>query len=141
MLTRWDPFAEMSRLQDQLNRAAADAEERSRVLRPRVDIREEDDAFVVHVELPGVKLSDIHVEVERGMLSIRGERKLTTDEAVRKSYRRIEQHYGAFSRTFSLPDNVDADAISANLNSGVLDLRIPKRASNAPRKITINAPS
>ena len=141
MLTRWDPFAEMSRLQDQLARAAVDTEDRSRVLRPRVDIREADDAFVLHVELPGVKLADVTVEVERGVLSIRGERKLTTDEAVRKSYRRVEQHYGAFTRSFSLPDNVDTDAITATLNAGILDLRIPKRASSSPRKIAVNPPS
>ena len=72
MLTRWDPFSEMSRLQDHLARAAHESEEKGRSMRPAVDIREEAAAFVVHVELPGVKIEDIHVEVERGVLNIRG---------------------------------------------------------------------
>ena len=141
MLARWDSLFEPSRFHDHLARAALDVEPASRVLRPRVDIREEDDAFVLHVALPGVKLADIQVEVERGVLAIRGERKFTSDEAVRKTYRRVEHHFGAFSRSFSLPDNVDTDAITASLDAGILDVRIPKRASTASRKITINSPS
>ena len=110
-------------------------------MRPAVDIREEAAAFVVHVELPGVKIEDIHVEVERGVLNIRGERKFSTDETVRKSYRRVEQSYGSFSRAFSLPDNVDTDAITADLTAGILDVRIPKKQSASPRKIAVNPAS
>ena len=141
MLARWDSLFEASRFHDHHARASLDVDSAARVLRPRVDIREEDEAFVLHVALPGVKLADIAVEVERGVLAVRGERKFTTDEAVRKTYRRVEHHFGAFTRSFTLPDNVDTDAITASLDSGILDVRIPKRASTASRKITVNAPS
>lgn len=134
MLTRWDPFSEMSRLQDQLLGRAG---EEARSFRPAVDIREEDNAFIVHAELPGVKQSDIHIEVERGLLTIRGERKFATDETTKKSFRRVERFYGSFSRTFSLPENADAEQISADLKDGVLDVRIPKKTQPTARKIEI----
>ena len=144
MLTRWDTFSELSRLQDQLFRSAyanGGDEDKGRTLRPAVDIREEDDAFVVHVELPGVKLEDVSVEVERNVLGIRGERKFSTDEKLRKSYRRVEQFYGAFQRSFSLPENVNAEAITAELSDGILSVRLPKKAAPTARKISVNAAS
>lgn len=137
MLTRWDPFAEMSRLQDQFPSFWGRAGEEARSFRPAVDIREEDNAYLVHAELPGVKQDDIHIEVERGLLTIRGERKFASDETTKKSFRRVERFYGSFSRSFSLPDNADADHISAELKEGVLDVRIPKKAQPTPRKIEV----
>lgn len=136
MLNRWDPFAEMSRIQDQfagLGRAGEEA----RSFRPAVDIREESDAYVVHAELPGVKQSDIHVEVERGLLTVRGERKFASDEATKKTFRRVERFYGTFSRSFTLPENADAEHVSADLKDGVLDVRIPKKAQSGARKIEV----
>jgi HSP20 family protein len=144
MLNRWDPFSELSRLQDHLYRSAyvnGGEEAKGQTVRPAVDIREEEDSFVLHVELPGVKLEDVAVEVERNVLGIRGERKFSNDEKVRKSYRRVEQYYGNFQRSFSLPENVDSNAITAQMVDGILSVRLPKKAAPTPRKISVNAAS
>ena len=135
MLTRWDPFAEMNRLQEQIWGRRAPAELAN--FRPAVDIREEADAYVVHCEMPGLKSEEVDVEVENGMLTIRGERKFTKDENEKKTFRRIERYYGSFERSFSLPDNADGGAVSAELKNGVLDVRIPKKAAPQPTKVTV----
>ena len=95
-MMHWDPFAELNRISQHLAQRNTD----DQVMRPLVDIREEQNAFVVHAELPGVKPEDVHVEVERGVLTIRGERKFTSDEATKKQYRRVERHYGVVERSF-----------------------------------------
>ncbi len=138
MLTRWDPFADMNRLQDQILGLSRAGEE-ARSFRPAVDIREEEGACVVHAELPGVKQEDIHVEVERGLLTIRGERKFSSDEATKKSFRRVERFYGSFSRSFTLPETADAENVTADLKDGVLDVRIPKRTAATARKIEVKS--
>ena len=102
-MMHWDPFAELNRIQ-QLSRRNENAE---RAMRPLVDIREDETSFVVQAELPGTKPEDVHVEVERGVLTIRGERRFSSDENVQKQYRRVERYYGAFERSFSLPSEVD----------------------------------
>lgn len=137
MVTRWDPFSELNRLHDQyfLPRGG---ESEARAARPAVDIREEGTAFFIHVEVPGVKQEDVNVEVDRGMLTIRAERKSPPDD-VKKTFRRVERYYGTTSRSFALPDNADPEAISAELADGVLHVRIPKRAEKASRKIAVKA--
>ena len=129
MLTRWDPFAEMSRLLEQ------GAGERG-TMRPEVDIFEEKDAIVVKAELPGVDAKDVDVTVEDGLLTISGQRRMEHKDE-REGYHRVECSYGSFSRSFSLPDNVEADKIDASIDNGVLKLRLPKRASSQPRRIAI----
>lgn len=136
MFTRWDPFSEMNRLHDQVARRTLDVERAG--FRPAVDIREEADAYLLHIEVPGVKREDLHVEVDKGLLTIRGERKLTSEE-VKKSYRRVERHYGAFARSFALPDTADGEHVTADLHDGVLDVRLPKRSEKASRKVEIRA--
>ena len=138
MLNRWDPFAEMNRLHGGLlGRRVATGE--TAVFRPAVDIREEGDAYVVHAELPGVKPEDVDVEVENGMLTIRGERKFTRNDDEKKTFRRVERYYGAFERSFSLPDSVDGSSVSAALKDGVLDVRIPKKAHPQPKKVVVTS--
>ena len=138
MLNRWDPFSELNRLQEQMFRRG-DVEGARVELRPAVDIREEENAFVVDVEVPGVSREDLNVELDRGTLTVRGERKFASDETTKKSYRRVERYYGAFARSFSLPDNVDADNIAADLHDGILELRIPKKAQSGARKVEVRA--
>ena len=131
-LTRWDPFSELNRLHDQLF-GAAPAEQ---AFRPAVDIHESETAFTVTAELPGVKSEDLHVDIEKNTLTLRGERKLERDEE-RDGYRRVERVYGSFVRSFSLPDTVDTEAIDAKLSDGLLHLTIPKVAAPSPRRIEI----
>ena len=133
MLTRWDPFAELSRLQNDMNRMRG---ENRLGFSPAVDILEEEDAIVLSAELPGMKADDVHVHVEHGVLTLSGERRLESEEK-KGDYHRIERSYGSFSRAFALPKTVDAEAIDAKLEEGVLRLRLPKRAASEKRRIEI----
>lgn len=103
---------------------------------PRVDIREEDKRFVILADIPGVNPADIEVSMDKGVLSIKGERKSeTVAEGANAS--RSERFHGAFQRSFALPDSADADGISASGRHGVLEISIPKKAELAPRKIEV----
>jgi HSP20 family protein len=135
MLVRWDPFDEMSRLHDHFLGGRGLAKQAFQVA---VDIREEDDAFYVDAEVPGMSAEDVHVDVEKNVLTIRGERKVETEES-EGTYRRVERQYGSFSRSFTLPETVDADHINADLKEGVLALRLPKKEAPTPRSISVNA--
>jgi HSP20 family protein len=134
MLVRWDPFEEMNRLHDHFFSGRGLSTQAFQVA---VDIREEDDAFFVDAEVPGLAAEDVHVDVEKNVLTIRGERKVEKEEN-EDTYRRVERHYGSFTRSFTLPETVDADSISADLNNGVLALRLPKKEAPTPRSISVN---
>lgn len=135
MLVRWDPFEEMNRLHDHFFSGRGLAKQAFQVA---VDIREEDDAFFVDVDVPGLSAEDVDVDVEKNVLTIRGERKVEKEES-EGSYRRLERQYGGFSRSFTLPETVDADSISAGMKDGVLALRLPKKEAPTPRRISVNA--
>lgn len=94
---------------------------------PAVDVREETGRFVVEADLPGVAPADIEVTAEKGVLTLRGERKSEKRESA-KGYERIERVSGKFERRFALPENVQADAIKARFTHGVLEVSIPKQA-------------
>jgi HSP20 family protein len=104
---------------------------------PRVDIKEEEKRFVILADIPGVEPKDIEISMDKGILSIKGERKSETTEQSSK-LSRSECSYGAFYRRFALPDSADADGISANGKHGVLEISIPKRPETTPRRININ---
>lgn len=108
---------------------------------PAVDVSETETQFLLHVELPAVKKEDVQINVEQGVLTLSGERKLekVVDDKERKLHR-VERSYGRFTRSFSLPETVDADNIAATYKDGVLELNLPKRAKPNPkgRSITIN---
>ena len=103
---------------------------------PRVDIREEDKRFVIEADIPGVDPKAIEINMDKGVLSIRGERKseLKTGDG---KYSRVERAQGVFHRRFALPDSADADGIRATGKYGVLEISIPKRPETTPRKIEI----
>ncbi|MFZ5637200.1 MAG: Hsp20/alpha crystallin family protein [Pseudomonadota bacterium] len=105
---------------------------------PRVDIKEEADRFLILADLPGVAPQDVEVLMDKGILSIKGERKT---ESVEQSERfsRIERRYGSFHRRFALPDTADADGITATGHNGVLEISIPKRPESTPRRIQVGA--
>ena len=134
MLVRWDPFEEMNRLHDHFLSGRGLSKQ---ALSVAVDIREEDDAFYVDAEVPGLSAEDIKVDVEKNVLTLSGERKVEKEER-EGTYRRVERQYGSFSRSFSLPETVDAENIGADLNNGVLELKLPKKEAPTPRKIDIN---
>ncbi len=140
-IARWNPWSELesmnqriSRLLDQTQGRLA-TEEDSWV--PSVDIRETDDALLVQAELPGIDKKDVRLEVKDGILTLSGERryeKTVEDENVH----RVERAYGKFSRSFSLPNNVDTNAVEASMKDGVLSVRLPKAETAKPKAISID---
>lgn len=103
---------------------------------PAVDIKETDQAFVIHADLPGVKAEDIEVTMEEGVLTIKGERDSSKTEE-KENYKRIERFSGSFMRRFTLPDIADAANVSAKTKEGVLELIIPKVEKPKPQKISV----
>jgi HSP20 family protein len=104
---------------------------------PAVDIKEEDNQYLIHADIPGVKAGDIEVSMEKGVLTIKGERKHESTESS-DGYKRVERSHGVFMRRFSLPDSVDAENISASSQDGVLEVVIPKAEPEQPRRIQVN---
>lgn len=107
---------------------------------PRVDIVEEPQRFVLFADLPGVDPQDVEVLMDKGILSIRGERRTEID-AQNGRYSRIERRHGLFHRRFALPDSADAEGITANGRNGVLEISIPKRPETTPRRIQVGGAS
>lgn len=143
-----EPFRGLSNLQNQFNKIFNDsfrnqAEESALTTwAPAVDIYETPNELVVKADLPDVNEKDIDVRVENNLLTIRGERKFEKSVS-EENYLRVERTYGAFSRSFSLPNTVNAEAIGAEYKNGVLTVTLPKREESKPRqvKITVNAAS
>lgn len=134
MLTRWDPFTEMSRFQDELFRRGGEAERRR--FRPAVDVYEDQEGILLQADLPGVKSDNVHVDVNDGVLTLRADRKLEQEEK-KENYQIVERPYGTFERSFSLPTTVDAEKINAQLKEGVLNVWLPKSERSKPRRIEV----
>jgi len=140
-LVRWTPWQELENMNRQLSHlfddsplnTLSDAEQWA----PRVDIRETDDALLVQAELPGIDKKDVHLEVKDGVLTLSGERRYEKD-VKEENVHRVERVYGSFSRSFSLPTNVDAEKVDASMRDGVLEVRLPKRESAKPKAIAIH---
>ena len=105
---------------------------------PHVDIREDDTGFVLYADLPGIDPQDIEVHMDKGILSIKGERTLEGEQEG-GHFSRIERRHGLFHRRFALPDSADAEKITASGRHGVLEISIPKRPESAPRRIQVGA--
>lgn len=103
---------------------------------PRVDIKEEDTRFAIFADIPGVDPKDIEITMEKGILSIKGERSAEAKTENGK-LTRIERSHGMFYRRFALPDSADAENISATGKHGVLEIVIPKKPETTPRRIEI----
>ena len=136
-VVRYEPWALINRLRRELDQGF-DTVARDASWTPAVDIHEEAKQFVVRADLPGVKPADIEITAEQGVLSLRGARNFEqqNDEG---HYSRVERVRGKFVRTFTLPENVQTDAIKAQFKDGVLELTIPKVAKAEPRKIEVQA--
>jgi HSP20 family protein len=142
-ITRWDPFRNLTAFQDQFNRMFESTlkpnQDHSTLTTwaPAVDIYETENELVLKADLPDVDEKDIDVRVENNMLTIRGERKF--EQSLKEdNYLRVERAYGSFSRSFSLPNTVNTEAIRANYKNGVLKVELPKRAESKPKQVKIN---
>jgi len=144
VLTRWDPFREFSTLQDRMNRLFHDSfgDGREEALTttafaPPVDVYEDEHNVTLKIEVPGIEEKDIDVRVENNTLTVHGERKFEKDEK-EENYRRVERQYGSFTRTFTLPNTVDTESVSANYEKGVLKIKLAKKAEAKPKQIRVN---
>jgi HSP20 family protein len=146
-LVRYEPLDFLDRLHTQLNKLydpglLLGSDEESNIVTsrwtPAVDIKEENDRFVIHADVPGVDPKDIDVTMENGALTIKGERK-TESEEEREGYKRVERSRGTFYRRFSLPDTADSDKINAISKNGVLEIVIPKHEVVQARKISVKS--
>ena len=139
-VVRWEPARELATMEiDRLHRMFDNlfSENVQRGWMPAVDIYEtEAREFVVKAELADVKREDINITFENGVLTIRGDRKFS-DEVKRDHYHRIERQYGAFSRSFTVPQTVDASRIAASFKDGVLTVRMPQREEARPKQIEV----
>jgi len=142
-LSRFEPFRGVSSLQEQINRLFNDVFERPghesnlTSWAPAVDIFETEHELVVKADLPDVDPKDLDIRVENNILSIRGERKFEKKVSEDK-YLRVERAYGSFSRSFSLANTVNSEAIKADYQNGVLTLTIPKREEAKPKQIKVS---
>lgn len=103
---------------------------------PRVDIKEETERFLILADIPGVEPADIEVQMDKGILTIKGERN-TVNREEGESFSRVERAQGVFYRRFSLPDSANPEGITASGRNGVLEISIPKRPETTPRRIQV----
>jgi HSP20 family protein len=146
---RYQPYSLLDRLQREFDRLGSldpnfgegGNDDNSDVVvsqwRPAVDIREEQDRFVILADLPGVDPEEIEVTMENGVLTLKGERSSEKTEE-HEGYKRVERARGTFFRRFSLPDTADADRIEAKSKNGVLEIALPKKEQVKPKRITVN---
>jgi len=139
-LVRWDPFANlddmfarMPSLMGRWPRLSGDGESAAE-WSPTVDISETDAEYLLKAQLPAVRKEDVHITFADGMLTISGERKQEKEEKGEK-FHRIESLHGAFSRSFALPDAIEASSIRAEGKDGVITVHVPK-SKTEPRKLT-----
>jgi HSP20 family protein len=144
-ITRYYPWAQNHRFQDEIKQVfqrflGEDETDQSNVVTsqwtPRVDIQEEGKRFVILADIPGVEPKDIEINMDKGILSIKGERKSDVSAENGKTTR-VERSYGSFYRRFALPDSADAEGIRANGKHGVLEVSIPKKPETTPRRIEV----
>jgi HSP20 family protein len=148
IMTRWDAFHDLRGAQDQMYRLLAQAHGQevpqsgtgvtsSPAWAPPVDISERKDAYVLTVELPGVKVEDLEIAFQDGLLTIQGERPLTQD-STDEQFHVLERRYGLFRRSITLPLHVKADAIEASTEDGVLQVVVPKVEEVQPKRIKVH---
>ena len=141
-LTKYDPFHDLGDLpsgfrafQDTVNRLLSEPPS-GRPWTPAVDILETDNELMIKADLPQVDMQDIHVEIENGTLTLKGERKFEQEEKA-QGYHRIERSFGAFARYFSLPETVDPEKVKAEYKNGVLTVSLAKKELAKPRSIKV----
>ena len=147
-LIRWEPAREIGTIQNEMNRLFntffdTPSVAGSGALRrwiPAMDLVETENDYVLKADLPGLSDDDVKIEVEDNVLTISGQRK-SEHEQRKDGFHRVERSYGSFRRSLALPEGVDAEAIKASFDRGVLDVRIPKPEERKPHKVAISVGS
>jgi HSP20 family protein len=146
VLTRFEPYREFTTLQDRLNRlfrdSFGDSQDSLTTSRfsPAVDVYEDEHNVTLKLEVPGVDEKDLDIRVENNTLTVHGERKFEKEEK-EENFRRVERQYGSFTRSFTLPQTVDSEKVSAHYDKGVLKISLPKKAEAKPKQIKVNVAS
>jgi HSP20 family protein len=146
-MMRWDPFQDLRSAQDEMAQMspilahalglhAQRNDGRATAWAPALDICERKDAYLVTVELPGLKPEDLEITMEDGLLTIQGERQFTS-ESSEQQFHRVERRYGAFRRSITLPVHVLAEGIQASFEDGVLQILVPKAEEATPKHIQV----
>lgn len=141
-IMRWEPFRNLSSLQEQVNWLfesnfpSRGSESALTAWAPAVDVYETENELVIKADLPDVSEKDLDVRVENNILTIHGERKFE-QRVKEENYLRMERSYGSFSRSFSLPNSVNTEAIKAEYKDGVLNITLPKRAESKPKQVKV----
>jgi HSP20 family protein len=144
-LVRWEPVRELNSLQQEMNRlfssffetpTAGNGASYARRWIPAMDLVETGDEYVLTADLPGLSQDDINLEFEDNVLTVSGERKSEHTER-KEGFYRLERAAGSFSRSLTLPEGVDAEAVKATFDKGVLEVRIPKPEQRKPTKVAI----
>ncbi|MGO9563197.1 MAG: Hsp20/alpha crystallin family protein [Candidatus Korobacteraceae bacterium] len=144
VLTRWEPFRDLSALQNRMNRlfeaqygGGREESLTTGAFVPAVDIYEDEHSIQLKLEVPGIDEKDLDIKVENNVLSVSGERKLEKEEK-EENFHRVERRYGSFTRSFTLPSTVSTDDIQADYDHGVLKIRLAKRAEAKPKQIKVS---
>jgi HSP20 family protein len=145
VLTRWDPFRELQSLQGRMSRlfeeqyggGREDTLMSSGAFVPPVDIYEDQHGIQLKLEVPGIEEKDLNINVENNLLTVSGERKFEQEQK-EENFHRIERRYGSFSRSFTLPNTVDTEKITADYRNGLLNIRLVKREEAKPKQIKVN---
>lgn len=136
LLAKFDPFKEVERRFNGFLPAEWKEEMNLSGFSPAVNTREDDKAYYIHADLPGVDKKDIHIDLKDNMLTLSGERK-HKEEIKEKDYYKLESFYGKFQRSFTLPDDADGNSIDAKTENGVLNITISKTAPKETKKIEV----
>ena len=147
-VARWDPFGDLFSIQDEMNRLFGRAfgqrpgqgEVGQRLWAPALDIAERPDAYLVTVEVPGIKPEDLDITLEGGVLTVQGERRFQ-DQSADQQWHRVERRYGAFRRSITLPSQVQEDKVEASFEDGLLQIVVPKAEAAMPKRIEVRAGS
>jgi len=143
-ITRWDPFRDVFTLQNRMNslfqefgrtQGENDALTTAAFV-PPVDIYEDEHKIVLKLEVPGLKESDLDIQLENQVLTVKGERKFEKEEK-EENFHRIERRYGSFYRSFAVPNTVDSESVKAGYDAGVLKIELAKRAEAKPKQIKV----
>jgi HSP20 family protein len=145
-LIRWEPMTELNSIQNEMNRlfnsffdqpANSGANTSARRWMPAMDLVETADHYVLRADLPGLSEEDVAVQLEDNVLTISGQRSAEHDQK-EEGYYRLERAFGSFTRSLSLPEGVDPDAVQAHFDRGVLEITIPKPEQKKPRQVQIS---
>ena len=141
LLTRFDPFKELRTLEDRIDDLLSSSFSKNVLadFTPSINSREGEYAYHIDVDLPGVKKEDITVKVENNVLTLKGTRK-TKEEIKKEDYYKMESSFGSFTRSFTVPENIDAENIHAENKDGVLEITLPKKAltTETAKQIEVN---